>query len=345
MRELVTRLVQAANNCSSNICRIDSVAHHERIVGVMVCADQDRLIVSAALIIAVINFAEWNHKNSSIVDVSAICSRLIAACGQVGDESAGGRFSRVLQVANENLRGGEVARRLGGDIMITQEQPQQAMIRMCVEWAARTMGGTGYLPRYAREQYSDFLLMLSMFSSFVDEWKLRVDFDQLMVNMGFKAIDISHLPPCPETYDAFVSYRRLDGDICARLVYQELVHREVKCFIDVESVMHGAYDLQILAALRAAKSVVFIKTENSLKGLDDPNDHVRIELDAAVAFRKDIVIVVPPRVSRTISPNTLPQTLQGLCNVRSYKLDVGENFDFSVSKIAEIVRSFSIEGN
>lgn len=340
--EVLSRhLVSVASEYSNSICEIGSVAHRERLVGVVVGRDDDRIVASSALIVLALSRAEWMYRTYSTRDMSRVINRIINSCGHIGSVDSGIRYSRMVQRANSDLRGQEAARRLGILVQVEGLDMSRALVETSVEWFARTLAGTGYLPKYVKTKSEDYQNLVGLFDDFVSAVIEICNLDSLYEIGGFAGIDVSQIPNCPVAYDVFISYRRVDGDICARLLFQELEHRGYKCFLDVDGVNHGAYNIQILSALRTARNFVFIKSEKAFEGVDDPEDHVRIELDAAMSFEKNIVIVAPPRVSRNLGETYLPSALEPLRNLRAYRLDVGEAYVHSM----DIIVSEGIRGN
>src|SRR5215469_15423668 len=120
----------------------------------------------------------------------------------------------------------------------------------------------------------------------------------------------------------FVSYRRQESSDFAGRLYDRLADRfgEGQVFIDVNTIEPGVdFATEISHAVAACKVLVAVigpswltaADERGRRRLDDPDDIVRLEIEAALA--RD-VRVIPILVEGTVMPGRkdLPESLAGL---------------------------------
>src|SRR6185503_16479935 len=65
-------------------------------------------------------------------------------------------------------------------------------------------------------------------------------------------------------YDSFISYRREQGSELARLVFEGLKGRGVRCFLDVDGLRGGRFDDALLRHIEATPNFIIILTPRSL---------------------------------------------------------------------------------
>jgi hypothetical protein len=129
-------------------------------------------------------------------------------------------------------------------------------------------------------------------------------------------------PTTPSSGGVFISYRRQETAPYARLLHEELTKRlgAHQVFMDVDSIDVGvdfveaieqAVDAcQILLALVGPRWLTITDAEGQRR-LDNPDDIVRLEIEAALARN---VRVIPVLVDNTPmpSPQQLPDSLKSL---------------------------------
>ncbi len=297
-------------------------------------AAQRYMIVAASWLQGVLFRARDAYLENQGAAVDArVLKRVLKGFAEAGERAYNGGFSSAWIASERGIQGADAMSRLmteaGGEL----NRLSALAIRSCVDWMLRTTS-CGFIPQEVGGSLELYGRLITNYEMFADDMAVRLPFCRLRPP---NAVGMEEVPPPPSRpCDVFISYRRIDGDVCARLLNQEFEHRGLRCFIDVERIGNGEYNPQILASLAHAENFVFVMTEMALQGLDDPEDPVRIELEAARRFGRRITIVAAPRVPRDITYLRLPPELEYLKEQNVYRLDVGEFFDASIEKIVTL---------
>ena len=138
----------------------------------------------------------------------------------------------------------------------------------------------------------------------------------------------------------FICYRREDSASWARLIYDRLSSRlkREQVFIDVDNIEPGLDFVKVLSdrvgdcdALVAVIGKDWLSRRRNRRRLDDPNDFVRIEIEAALTRN---IRVIPVLVDGAAMPReeTLPDTLKALA--RRQKIEVShDRFNSDVERL------------
>ena len=334
VNDVANVLISAAIIKSIEIRKLDPISVKRIVMGVCIGPAEVSMILTAGLVYATTYVASYEYESTSASKIKKVVLRkFYEAVGVSGNVRFDGRFIDVWNAIIHDLNNQDEIRRIGYTLQNDSSVLVHAVVRSCLEWSLRTIGGSGYMPEYVRDGSGIYDKIMNEFWKFAIMASRDINFDDCDIVGGFKSINLNNLPVSNSKYDVFISYRKCDGDVYARLLNQELSYQGLKCFFDVESVSNGEYNLQILSALKSASNFLFVKSEKSMIGLEDPDDHVRIELEAGRHFQKNVVIVAPSGVTRDMSRVSLPFELEYLKNLRVYRLDVGETYRFCVDKI------------
>lgn len=136
-------------------------------------------------------------------------------------------------------------------------------------------------------------------------------------------------------YDVFITYRRSDGLSHAQLLYQALVKRGYRCFLDVRDDQDDEYEKRIMSALCKAPNYVFMMTEGSLQRLSEAGNNVYDELHAALRLHKKVIPVAPSGISRNLCGVKLLGEFSCLKALSVSRLETGEFLEESVDKIVQ----------
>ena len=329
--ELLDGIVSEAKRLAVDLCKTGELSHlpHSVFMG----EGARYMIVAAALVQGVLFRAQAAYLDTEAANVDArVQKRVSEAVAVAGDRAFNGGFSAVWIASERGVRGPDAMSRLMDEAAGSPERLSMLSIRSCADWMLRTTAA-GFIPGEVRGDLDRYGRIITAFMTFADNAAVRLRYDRLRPAETVDAL--VDLPAPRSPCDAFISYRRIDGDVCARLLNQEFERRGIRCFLDVERMGNGAYNPQILSSLAHAPNFVFVMTEMALRGLDDPEDPVRIELEAAWKYARRITVVAAPRVPRDLSSLRLPPELSYLKEQNVYRLDVGEFFDASIEKIID----------
>ncbi len=331
VEEVANMLVPSARRTAISICSEGALSGLPRATFM---GDVELImLVTSALIEDVIFRSTFDYVNKNGRQVSSVVlNGLMREIGQAGDNEFNGGFNTIWRLSEKELRDPTAMFRLmkaAGDDYV---QIKSLSERSCVDWVLRKMS-YGIIPTEVRDNLDRYGKINTAFDAFCASEACKVDFVTMKARGVIDKIDLLSLPESTRPYDVFISYRRIDGDVFARLINQEFEHRGIRCFFDVERMANGEYRLQILSSLKSALNFVFVMTEMALVGLDNPDDPLRIELEAANRLERKITIIVPPRVSRDLTYARLPSSLDYLRTLNSYRLEVGENFESSLDRI------------
>ena len=138
----------------------------------------------------------------------------------------------------------------------------------------------------------------------------------------------------------FISYRREDSGAWADRIRNRLrsmmgSHRVV---LDIDDVAHGRNFASALAErVNESDAVVVIIGKNwHTKTLADPNDRVRIEIEAALNRKIRVIPVLVDGASMP-QPGDLPESLKALTHMRPIDLS-SEHFDTDTERLEEALR-------
>jgi hypothetical protein len=145
----------------------------------------------------------------------------------------------------------------------------------------------------------------------------------------------------------FISYRRGDTSAEARSIYQRLERsfRQKRLFMDVDSITKGSDFGAVLAETLSRSAVMLVivgrdwigaRDDTGRRKLDDPNDFVRLEIEAAL---KRNVPVIPVLVERARMPKAeeLPDDLKPLIKYQA-AIVTHENFSGDMGRIERDLR-------
>lgn len=153
-------------------------------------------------------------------------------------------------------------------------------------------------------------------------------------------------------HEVFISYRRADtaghaGRICDDLDRQ---FGRAVAFRDIDSIDAGADFVDALEhAIGAARVCIVLIGDTWLsqrhmdgtRRLDDPDDHVRREIELALA--NDDLLVLPVLVEGAVMPNAeqLPSSLVRLARLQAVELS-DSRWDFDLSRVATVLRDAGV---
>lgn len=112
-----------------------------------------------------------------------------------------------------------------------------------------------------------------------------------------------------QTYDIFISYRRVGGAQYARILQLMLIQRGYKVFLDYDELTDGVFSDKIRAAIKEAPVFILVLSGGSMARCANEGDWVREEITLAVEQRKHIIPVNPDN-SFDGFPDGMPEKLK-----------------------------------
>jgi len=143
----------------------------------------------------------------------------------------------------------------------------------------------------------------------------------------------------------FISYRRSQNTWQARDIRKELVRRygESRVFMDTSSIDYGeSFPDRIASAIRGCGVILgligphWLEPTAGSRRIDDPNDWVRRELEAAL--QRQEALVIPVLLDGASAPNVadLPESLKDLATLHAVPI-VGEDLAIEIDKLLESI--------
>ncbi len=135
------------------------------------------------------------------------------------------------------------------------------------------------------------------------------------------------------SYDIFISYRRIGGTEIARPLKSELEMRGFRVFLDFDELKDGKFDSRIMEAIDNSPVFMVILSEHSLDRCINEDDWVRKEIEYAIQKEKNI-IPINPNFQFSDFPAELPKDLrEGLGSHLFSDIMLGQLFKESVEKL------------
>ena len=136
-----------------------------------------------------------------------------------------------------------------------------------------------------------------------------------------------------KSYDIFLSYRRSDGKLLARLIKESLEKRGYRVFLDMDELLDSVFDEHITQAIQSAPIFLLLITKQCFARCHNPNDWVRMEVECAVRFQKNIVPINPDNLF-TGFPRSPPPHLREVLAMHQYSaIDTGQLYQVSIDKL------------
>jgi sec-independent protein translocase protein TatA len=164
---------------------------------------------------------------------------------------------------------------------------------------------------------------------------------------GSAAVESGHPQDNRNQRTAFLCYRRDDSAYAASVIFEKLesILGTGKVFKDVDSMPYGVhFPTYIEACLKDSRFCLVIIGRNWLKvlgadgkpRLQDPNDHVRLEIETA--FRERLV-VIPLFVDNALPPSTaeLPDSISNLAHLNGIAVRPGPDLNMDIQRLAKIL--------
>jgi hypothetical protein len=172
-------------------------------------------------------------------------------------------------------------------------------------------------------------------------------FDELGIRLAAWLVGMKSVPSPPKLVTPpklFISYRREDSAALAGRLFDRLRSHfgQGAVFMDVYSIPFGVdFRKEIEASVSKCDVLLAVigdrwttMSHNGKIRLSDPNDFVRIEIEAAL--RKDIPVIPVLAGSTPMPPeDELPGSLTSLVYRHACRIDLGPDFDIHVARLIE----------
>ena len=144
-----------------------------------------------------------------------------------------------------------------------------------------------------------------------------------------------------ETYDVFLSYRRLGGADFAQLLKLLLKGEGLNVFLDTENLGTGNFQEQLVTSLRRSKNVVLVWTKGSMDRFLDNSDQatadfVRLEYKHAISMAKNIIPCYKEDFDFPAAER-VPADIRDVMSMNAVKW-IGEYRDASLKKLIDALR-------
>lgn len=136
-----------------------------------------------------------------------------------------------------------------------------------------------------------------------------------------------------KSYDIFISYRRSDGKLLARLLKESLEKRGYRVFLDMDELLDSVFDEHIIQAIQSAPIFLLLMTKQCFTRCHNPNDWVRMEIECAIQSRKNIILINPDNLFSGF-PKSTPSHLREVLAMHQYSaIDTGQLYQVSIDKL------------
>ena len=138
-----------------------------------------------------------------------------------------------------------------------------------------------------------------------------------------------------KSYDIFLSYRRSDGKLLARLLKESLEKRGYRVFLDMDELLDSVFDEHIIQAIQSAPIFLLLMTKQCFSRCHNPNDWVRMEIEYAVRIGKNIIPINPDNLFAGF-PKGMPSHLREVLAMHQYSaIDTGQLYQVSIDKLID----------
>lgn len=129
----------------------------------------------------------------------------------------------------------------------------------------------------------------------------------------------------------FISYRRVGGDVSAKLICEALKNKGFTVFYDYDSLHGGFFDTRILNAIEGCDDFVLVLPPHGLDRCVNDDDWVRQEIVCALKHKKNIVPVMLQDFS---FPTNLPEDISVISRINGVPFSM-PFFDAMIGTIAD----------
>jgi len=154
-------------------------------------------------------------------------------------------------------------------------------------------------------------------------------------------------PPIVSAHGVFLSYRQQDTAPYARLLHLQLRERfpDVRVFMDLDSIEPGldfaevireAVDSCAVLVALIGRQWATLADDQGRRRLDDPDDWVRVEIQAALERGVRVIPVLVDGV-RPLRPEQLPAGLRKLARLNVLDLSYGR-YEYDAARLLDLIQ-------
>lgn len=140
-------------------------------------------------------------------------------------------------------------------------------------------------------------------------------------------------------YDVFISYRRDGGYETARLLYEHLKGEGLNPFFDLEELKSGLFNTKIYTEIENSSNFLLILPPSSLDRCNNEDDWLRLEIEHALKFNKNII---PVMMKNFTWPDNMPESIKNIANYNGLEMS-REYFDASIKKIISLMKDITLK--
>ena len=133
----------------------------------------------------------------------------------------------------------------------------------------------------------------------------------------------------------FISYRRVGGDVCAKLICEALKNRGFSVFYDYDSIHGGYFDTRIIDAIGGCSDFVLVLSRGSLDRCESEDDWVRQEIVTALGGGKNII---PIMLEGFEFPKELPEAIAPVSRINGIPFSM-PFFDAMIGTVVDRLRA------
>ena len=139
-------------------------------------------------------------------------------------------------------------------------------------------------------------------------------------------------------HNAFISYRRSNGFVIAKLLRELLKAKGISAYMDMEELRNGTFDDKLLTAIESIPAFILILPVGALSNCAKDNDWLTKEIVAAVNSNRNIIPVLCEGFSwPTVWDPCIPEQVRRLSSYNGVVLDYNY-LDSTVDKLISYIR-------
>ena len=123
-----------------------------------------------------------------------------------------------------------------------------------------------------------------------------------------------------QQFDTFISYRRNTGSQLASRIYDYLLSKGKKPFLDIAEMNGGRFDTQLRHRVRSAVNFVLVLSEGALDRCSQPEDWIAQEIALALSSNSNIVLAMEDNFLIP-SDDVLPENIRCILNFEAVRFN------------------------